>query len=232
MAQKSLVLVHGWGGSFSQTWQSPGIDQIFADCGFSVSGIDLLGHGTAEKPHEPEAYADLPGYLLDRLPAEPCIVVAFSLGALTALRAAVDSPHRFAGLVLAGIGDGVFEPHKPEETRRILAGLDGTAPPDDNIARLFGQYARQEGNDLAALAAVLQRPPRTPLEPTALEAVQCPVLVCIGDKDFAGPSDRLAGAFPDAKLVVLPRTDHFATPGSFAFIDAVVSWLESNADRT
>lgn len=228
MVAKSLVLVHGWGGSYRDTWQGPGIDQIFADVGHSVSGIDLLGHGSADKPHDPDAYAHLPSYLLDRLPKEPCIVVAFSLGALTTLRAAIAAPDRFCGIVLAGIGNGVFEAHKPEESARIIAGVEGTAPADDNIARLFGQYARQGDNDVDALTAVLKRPPSAPLLPEQLSVVACPVLVCIGERDFAAPSDRLAAAFPDGSLKVLPRTDHFATPGSFPFIDAVVEFLESN----
>ena len=222
-----VVLVHGWGGSFRETWQGPGIDQIFADTGHTVTGIDLLGHGTAEKPHDPDAYADLPAYLLDRLPDAHSIVVGFSLGALTTLRAAIAASNRFRGIVLAGIGNGVFEPHKPEETARILAGIEGTAPADDNIARLFGQYARQGDNDVAALTAVLKRPASHPLTPEQLAAVTCPVLVCIGERDFAAPSDQLAQAFPDGHLRVLTRTDHFATPGAFPFIDAVVDFLES-----
>jgi pimeloyl-ACP methyl ester carboxylesterase len=227
VGSRQVVLVHGWGGSFRETWQAPGIDQIFADTGHIVSGVDLLGHGSAPKPHDPEAYLDLVGYLLDELPAEPCVVVGFSLGALTTLRAALREPNRFTGIVLAGIGNGVFEPHKPEETARILAGIDGSAPADDNIARLFGQYARQGDNDVAALTAVLKRPPSEPLRPEQLSTVACPVLVCIGERDFAAPSDRLAEAFPDGAIRVLPRTDHFATPGSFPFIDAVVEFLET-----
>lgn len=227
MTRKPLVLVHGWGGSHHSTWQASGIDRIFADTGHEVTGIDLLGHGFAEKPHDPAAYADLPGYLLERLPSRPAIVIGFSLGALSSLRAAVRAPERFAGLVLAGIGDAVFDAHKPEETARILAGVEGTAPADDNIARLFGQYARQSGNDIHALAAVLRRKPSDPLSDDELRVIECPVLVCIGDKDFAAPSDRLAGGLPNARLVTLPRTDHFATPSSFAFIDAVVDWLSS-----
>ena len=229
MASKTVVLVHGWGGSYRSTWVEPGIADILSDAGFEVKGVDLLGHGSADKPHDPEAYSDLSGYLLERMPAEACTVVAFSLGALTALGAVLRAPERFSALVLAGIGNGVFEPHRPEETSRILAGVEGTAPADDNLARLFGQYARQPGNDPQALAAVLRRPARSPLLETDLSAVACPVLVCIGDKDFAAPSDRLASAFPRGRLVTLARTDHFATPGSFAFVDAVVSWLESDA---
>jgi len=93
---------------------------------------------------------------------------------------------------------------------------------------VFGQYANQPGNDPVALAAVLKRPQRDPHTVAELSVVDCPVLVTIGERDFAAPSDRLASAFPNGKLVTLPRTDHFATPGSFAFVDTVVSWLEAD----
>ena len=45
-----------------------------------------------------------------------------------------------------------------ERGKRILAGVEGTGDPDDNEARLFGQYATQPGNDRVALAAVMKRP--------------------------------------------------------------------------
>ena len=53
------------------------------------------------------------------------------------------------------------------------------------------------------------------------------MLVVIGDRDFAGPADDLDAALPDSKLVVLRNTDHFATPESFGFIDAVLEFLEA-----
>jgi pimeloyl-ACP methyl ester carboxylesterase len=228
MSQKTVVLIHGWGGSFASTWQEPGVTDIVAESGFHVTGIDLLGHGSAEKPHDPAAYTDLPGYLLSQLPSEPVIAVGFSLGALTLARAAVRSPERFTGLCFAGIGDGVFEPHKPEETERILAGLEGRADPSDNIARLFGQYGNRDGNDPAALAAVLKRPPSEAITAAGLSTLNQPALIAIGDKDFAFPSEKLASSLPSSTLKILPRTDHFATPNAFSFIDALVQWLEEN----
>jgi hypothetical protein len=51
------------------------------------------------------------------------------------------------------------------------------------------------------------------------------ILVVIGDADFAGPATKLADAFPNAKLTVLRNTDHFATPESFSFIDAILDFL-------
>ncbi len=227
MAGNTVVLIHGWGGSYEETWKKPGIVEILGDTGHRIVGVDLLGHGGSDKPHEPDAYTAMGSHLAAQLPNEPCIAIAFSLGAMTTLRLAIDEPQRFGGLVLAGIGDRLFEPHDPEESKRIIAGVEGTAADDDNIAQLFGRYARQGDNDPVALAAVLKRPPAPRLEEADLAKVSCPVLVCIGDRDFAAPASRLASAFPDGELVELPRTDHFATPGAFPFIDAVMHWLET-----
>ena len=54
-----VMCVHGWGGSFTDTWERNGFTALLADAGREVIGVDLLGHGQAPKPHEPEAYADL-----------------------------------------------------------------------------------------------------------------------------------------------------------------------------
>ena len=104
----SVVLVHGWGGSFASTWGRSGFSVLLEDGGKEVIGVDLLGHGEAPKPHEPEAYADLTERLFDALPDEPVEAVGFSLGALTLLRAAIAHPERFSRVVLAGIALGAF----------------------------------------------------------------------------------------------------------------------------
>jgi pimeloyl-ACP methyl ester carboxylesterase len=164
--------------------------------------------------------------IVDVLPERPVDIVGFSLGAMTTLRLATRRPELFNRIVLSGVGRNLFE-RDPERGARILAGVEGTADPDDNEARLFGQYAAQPGNDRAALAAVMRRPDEGVFKPEDLKVVECPVLVVIGDRDFAGPADALAGALPDARLVVLRNTDHFATPESFGFIDAVLEFLEA-----
>lgn len=222
-----VVLVHGWGGSFAETWHAPGVDALISDIGRTPVGVDLLGHGTEAKPREPEAYADLSGWFLDRLDrVAPVVdVVAFSLGAMTTLGALVRRPERFGRVVLAGIGDGTFRPRDEEQHRRILAAVDGSGDDTDTVALLFGQYARRPGNDPEALAAIMRRPEPRTLTPADLAAVDNPVLVVIGDRDFAAPADALASALPNARLVTLRNTDHFATPGSFPFLDAVLGFL-------
>jgi len=222
----AVVLVHGWGGSFESTWRRSGFTDLLEDAGRDVIGVDLLGHGTAPKPHDPEAYVDLTARVVGVLPDEPVEAVGFSLGAITLLRLATEQPHRFSRLVLAGIGATLFD-DDDSRTRQLIAGLEGTGDPDDNLARLFGQYARQPGNDMQALIALLKRPHTRPFTPDELAVVTCPTLVVIGDKDFAGPGDQLAAALPNAQLKVLRNTDHFATPESFGFIDATLAFLDA-----
>ncbi|MGI9030956.1 MAG: alpha/beta fold hydrolase [Ilumatobacteraceae bacterium] len=227
MSGPPVVLVHGWGGSFETTWRRSGFTELLADAGREVIGVDLLGHGEAPKPHEPDAYADLTARIVDALPDQPVDAVAFSLGAIETLRLAAGVPERFHRIVVAGVGRNLFE-RDPDQRDHILAGVEGTgADTDDvdNVARLFGQYARQAGQDRAALAAVLRRPDDGPFTEELLAAVSCPVLVVIGDRDFAGPADRLVAALPDARGVTLRNVDHFATPESYGFIDATLDFL-------
>jgi pimeloyl-ACP methyl ester carboxylesterase len=220
-----VVLVHGWGGSFESTWQSNGFTELLRDAGRTVVGIDLLGHGTAPKPHEPEAYGDLTARVAEAAPAEPFDAIGFSLGAITLLRLAMKEPHRFNRLVVAGIGGSLFETDD-SRTRRIVAALEGHGDPDDNLARMFVQYANQSGNDIHALTAVMKRP-RFTMAPQMLAAVTCPTLVVLGDRDFAGPAQPLVDALPNATLRTLKNVDHFATPEAFGFIDATLEFLDA-----
>jgi len=221
-----VVLVHGWGGSFAATWQQSGFTELLADAGRPVIGVDLLGHGTAPKPHDPEAYADLGARVIDALPDEPVDGIGFSLGAITLLGVAIAHPDRFRHLVLAGVGRNLFEPDE-EGHRRIVEALEGRGDPGDKQSRMFLDYASQPGNDLDALTAVMKRQARAPLTADALASMTVPTLVVIGDRDFAGPGDPLVEALPDARLKVLRNTDHFATPESFGFIDAALGFIDA-----
>jgi len=225
------MLVHGWGGSFESTWQRNGFTALLEDGGKQVIGVDLLGHGVAPKPHRPEAYADMTERIIDALPPEPTAAIGFSLGALTLLRTAIRHPERFERLVLAGIGRNVFDRDHSGATaiadglRALIGGADPASL--DQTARLFAQYAQQPGNDLEALLAVMERPAGFEIDAAGLAAVTCPVLVVVGEDDFVHPGDELAAAFPDGRLITLPRTDHFATTESFGFFDASLEFVDA-----
>jgi len=224
MSGPAVVFVHGWGGSFARTWQQPGWAALVADAGRTAIGVDLLGHGEAPKPHEPSDYTDLTARIIDALPDEPVDAVGFSLGAMTLLELATREPQRFNRLALLGIGENVFR-RDDERRLAIIAAVEGNGGNDDVNAQLFAQYANQPGNDPAALAAIMKRRPAQALVPEALRALTMPVLVVLGDRDFAGPPEPLLAALPTARLVTLRKTDHFATTESFACIDAVLDFL-------
>ena len=223
MSDTPVVLVHGWGGSYALTWQ-PLWEPLLQDAGRTVIGVDLLGHGTAPKPHDPEAYADLTARVVDAIDGHDQVdAVGFSMGAITLLRLATRHPQRFRRLVLAGIGESLF---REDRSDRIALAVEGKGDPADVGAQVFAQYAAQPHNDPVALAAIMRRP-REPFTDDQLAAVTCPTLVVIGDKDFAGPGQPLVDRLPDARLVTLPRCDHFATTEHFGFVDAAVEFVSS-----
>ena len=220
-----MLLVHGFASSFERNWRELGWVDLLADAGREVLPVDLLGHGGAEKPHDPAAYADLESHVAAALPADGSQVdaVGFSLGARLLLGVASAQPDRFRRIVVGGVGRNLFETHDPEP---LAAAVESGQAPPGGIAHLFVQYAEGSGNDRQALAACLRRP-ESPLTAEQLGRITCPVLVVIGDQDFAGPADPLVEALPDARLVVLRNTEHFGTPKSFGFIDASLEFLDA-----
>ena len=208
-----VVLLHGFATSTERTWREPGWFDLLKDAQRRTFGIDLLGHGDAPKPTEPEAYDDLAGPALEQFPESPADVIAYSLGARTALQIAIEHPGRIQRLVLGGVG------------RNIVS--DAMAPDDDgHIASRFDSLIATPGNDPDALRSCISRP-RRPFTPAELATVDIPCLIVIGDDDFAGPPDPLAEALPDATVKILPGVDHFGLPKQFTFIDAALAFIDA-----
>ena len=216
-----VLLVHGMASSFDLNWRRTGLADLLADAGREVVPVDLLGHGSAPAPREPEAYADLTARVVEVLPGEPVDAVGFSLGAHVLLEAAREDPGRFSSLVLAGVGDALLGPQDREPLARALEAGDPGAP---GILGLFVRLAEGSGTDPLALAALVRRP-SVPLTEDDLAKVTSPVLLVLGDRDHAWPADRLVAAFPDARLKALKGVDHFATPTDFGFLDATLEFL-------
>lgn len=216
-----VVLVHGFATSSARTWGDNGWLDLLADAGRTTLPIDLLGHGTADKPHDPAAYEQLEALVAAQLPDEPVDAIGFSLGARVLLTLATETPERFGRLVLTGVGANLL---RSEGSDVILRAIEGDGDPTNPVVQYFAGLAQQPGVDRAALAACL-RAPRPVLTTERLARVQLPVLVVIGDKDFAGPGEPLADALPQAELITLRNVDHFATPKDFGAIDAALDFL-------
>jgi pimeloyl-ACP methyl ester carboxylesterase len=222
-----VLLVHGFASSFERNWREPGWVDILTDVGREVIAVDLPGHGTAPKSHDPEDYGDLALAVTAVLPAEPVDAIGFSLGGRLVLLAASREPQRFRRIVVAGVGANLFRRDSADAEAMARAVETGAAVDGDPpAAGAFARFGQADGNDPIALAACMRRT-GPGLEPADLATVTCPVLVVLGDLDFAGPADPLVEALPNVKFVSLHKLDHFGTPKDFRFIDAAIEFLEA-----
>jgi pimeloyl-ACP methyl ester carboxylesterase/acyl-CoA-binding protein len=94
------VLVHGL---LLDSLVNRELAQKFAALGYRVVLLDLLGHGGSDKPTDPrehriDFYADQLLACMDHLGLQQALIGGVSLGAITALQAAVRSPQRCLGL--------------------------------------------------------------------------------------------------------------------------------------
>jgi pimeloyl-ACP methyl ester carboxylesterase len=219
---RSLVLLHGFASSFDHGWRQTGWVDILSDFDCTAPEIDLPGHGSSSRLTEPEDYAEVEEEVFRSLPAPgPLTAVGFSAGADVLLRMAIAHPGSFERIALLGIGDNVFE---TRDARTLAQALERDDEPEDVVARLFHRLAASTGSDPQALSAFIRRA-RPPIREEDLDAVTCPVLVVLGDRDMTTSAARLVGALPSASLVTLAGVDHFATPSDFGAIDATMRFL-------
>ena len=123
--------------------------------------------------------------------------------------------------MIGGLGGRLLE---RREGNPILDALEGRGGETDVVSQRFKTMASSDGNDPAALAAFAQREqPR--LDREHLAAITIPVLIVIGDQDFAGPGEPLAEALGNAEVATLKGVDHFGLPKSFEFMDRAFNFL-------
>lgn len=226
MSGPPVVLLHGLATSAARTWGENGWLDLIAEAGREVIAIDLLGHGEADKPHDPAAYEQLEALVAAQLPSEPVDIIGFSLGARTTLALAIEDPTRFRKIVVAGVGANLFR-DDAERHKAIARGVGGDPDPEDRTSAYFSQLAESPEIDRDALAALLKRKRALPVTAEGLAGVPNPVLVVLGENDFAGPADPLVEALPNATFLPLRRADHFSTVKDFAFIDGALQFLDA-----
>ena len=227
MNEPPVLLLHGMATSAARTWGENGWIDLLGDSGREVLALDLMGHGNAPKPHEPEAYDQLEQHILDQLPEGQVDAVGFSLGSRTILAIAAQHPERFRRIVTSGVGRNLFEVDA-KRAASIQRGIAGNPDDEDPASQYFSQLADSPEVDRDALSALIRRKHPWPVTKKTLANVTVPVLVVIGENDWAGPGDPLVEALPDAKLVVLRKADHYSTPKDFKFIDVTLDFLGAN----
>jgi pimeloyl-ACP methyl ester carboxylesterase len=226
MSGPPVLLLHGVATSAARTWGENGWIDLIREAGREVLALDLMGHGDAPKPHDPEAYEQLEAAVVEQLPNGPVDAIGFSLGARTTLALACNKPERFRKIVVAGVGANLFEVDEAR-AKSIARGIAGDPDPEDRNSAYFAQLADSPEIDREALAALMRRKRAWPVTKELLAKVDNPVLVVLGDQDFAGPADPLVEALPNATFLGLKRADHFGTVKDFRFIDAALQFLDA-----
>lgn len=218
-----VVLVPGFMQSASDFRHAGYVDRL-ADR-WRVLAVDPLGHGSSDKPHDPEAYRS-PGVaadvtsVLDAVGLERAVMWGYSRGAWLATMTAIEFPSRLNGLIVGGAGLTDPPPTRLPHWVDPLSRGDWAA-----FWPLFGMALNAETkahfervNDPKALAA--ERLGRIESAYTFdLSRVTVPSLV------YCGGDDEPEGAAPTAEalhteLRVIEGRDH---PGAFNDLDGVMA---------
>lgn len=218
-----VVLLHGWGGSFASTYEANGWCTALELADRPFLKLDLPGHGRNAST-APDAYADMAGLVAERLPRYPIDVVGYSLGAKIALAIATQNRSAFRRIVLAGVGDNIFAPEPSGEMLAQILIQPSIGHVPEHIQAL-ARYARANGNDPEAMAAILRRPPNPSLSASDLPTGEG-VLIVNGDADvIAGQDVQLRAAMPRAAYLKLEGIDHLSLPGTAEFRRSALSFL-------
>ena len=108
-----LVLIHGFGASIGH-WKKN--MSVWAEAGYQVFALDLLGFGASDKPtldYSLELWAELLKDFHQEIVQAPAIFIGNSIGALLSLMLTADFPEMAIGAVLLNAAGGLN--HRPEE---------------------------------------------------------------------------------------------------------------------
>lgn len=190
--------------------------------GFRVVLLDLLGHGTSDKPHHAtqyrmDRYARQVVALLDELGVERAVVGGVSLGANVTLHVAVQAPDRVAALLVempvlewaTPAAASLFVPLLLAVSfgRRafglstaLLRHLPRTG--NDTIDSVLGTFSMEPEAIAAVLHGILVGPVAPEIEER--RAITAPTLIIGHENDLIHPfsdAENLAQQVPGARLV-------------------------------
>ena len=226
-----IILQHGFSATTFSEWVECGIAKSLGGLGRRVIGIDALGHGGSDHPHESSHYGEARfardiSDLATALGIERFDLVGYSMGAIVALLVGVLEP-RLRRLIVGGVGEGVVvcggvdrRALDPRVVAEALAADD--APGANEWVIGLRQGAEQRGNDLMALAAAVSVAHATPIP---LDRIAVPTMLVAGDSDpLAIHPERLQQAILDCRLVIVPG-DHTEARLSRQFTAALLDFL-------
>jgi 4,5:9,10-diseco-3-hydroxy-5,9,17-trioxoandrosta-1(10),2-diene-4-oate hydrolase len=238
----AVVMLHGGGpGASGVSNYSRNIDALAKH--FRLIVPDMPGYGRSVKGvdhNDPYGHlADMIRGLIDELGIDTAHLIGNSLGGATALRLALDTPHRVGKVVLMGPGGiGITRGLPTAGLKSLLSYYGGDGPSRDKLATFIRSYLVYDGAsvpedliDLRYRASIdpelIADPPlRRPSGPTALrtlwrmdltrdrrlKGLETPTLVLWGREDKVNPpagGPALLNTLPNAELVMTSHTGHW-----------------------
>jgi pimeloyl-[acyl-carrier protein] methyl ester esterase len=240
-----LVLLHGWGLN-SLVWDSI-LPRLTRD--FTVTRIDLPGHGASSWPPEFHDAGSLAAVLAPQLPAS-CALLGWSLGGMAAIELALAGRARIEQLILVSTTPKFtaaddWEYGLPAPAVDRFAALLETDY-ESTVREFLGLQVRGDEHGRATLRELRQKllaggkPKLEALraglhilraadQRDRLERIAVPTLVIAGEYDRMTPPQAaraIAAAVPAARFESIPRAGHapfLSHPGEFCRL--VVTFL-------
>jgi len=248
---RPVVLLHGF--PLSRAMWHEQISGIGSS--YRVIAPDLRGHGDSPAPdgvYTMDEMADDVVESLDELNiAEPTVLGGLSMGGYVAFSIMARYPERVRALILMDTRASADTPEVArdrEASAKAVLDADSAHPVVAKmLPRLFGKATLEEHPErveplralmeqspprgvAGALRGMALRPDRRPM----LAQISVPTLVLVGEEDVITPPDEvkvLAGAIPNARLVVIPKAGHLAPyENPVAANRAILEFIRSQCD--
>jgi pimeloyl-ACP methyl ester carboxylesterase len=234
-----VVLLHGLGGS-SEEWSQ--VSFALVESGFQTHRVDLPGHGSSEKPADPEDYRS--ERFLERIDAwyqnlqlrEQAVIIAHSFGAYLAINLAAVNPGSFRCLVFVSpyfysqqllplmkltvrrprVASRILEaaPRRAIETVMQFANIMNNGMPATAVHRTAVDLARASPKIVHTAPSIVDQRPK-------LQEIQIPTLLVWGERDLTlNPASfpELLDKLPNSRGLAFEQNGHaphLASPDTF-----------------
>lgn len=232
----AVILIHGGGpGAYGYSNYRKNIGPLSVRNRVIV--VDLPGYGQSPMRAQPEGFvvslANAVRDVMDHAGIPTASLVGNSLGGMTSLRFAIDTPERVDKLILMGPGGGLpmFSPFPTEGLQRMLAFYDGDGPTLEKLSRItdllvFDRASitpdlLEERLRLCRLPETMANPPlrslmahpKDALWSQGVEKIASPTLIIWGADDRVIPLDAgfiLRKLIPNADMHIFSKCGHWA----------------------
>lgn len=232
----AVILIHG-GGPGAYGYSNYRRNIVPLSQRNRVIVLDLPGYGQSAKRSRPDgltvSLANAVRDIMDYEGIEKASLVGNSLGGMTSLRFALDTPERVNKLILMGPGGSLpmFTPFPTEGLQRMLNFYEGEGPTLEKLARVIDllvydrstvtQELLEERFRICTLPGTIADPPLRNFEAhpndtlwnQGIEKIASPTLLIWGAQDRVIPLDAgfiLQKLIPNADMHIYSKCGHWA----------------------